>query len=73
MWSLLNLPFPHPSSLTITKILLTHAHCDHVKGLAETKRQLPNAEIIMHHLETENLKAAPLVGPVSCPHSRTSL
>lgn len=33
---------------TIEKLLQTHAHIDHVMGLAETKRRLPDADVYLH-------------------------
>jgi hydroxyacylglutathione hydrolase len=34
--------------LSITAVLQTHAHIDHVLGLPETRRQLPDAPIALH-------------------------
>ena len=57
--------FPPPLSYTITKVLITHGHPDHVAGLFETKEALPDAEICIHPLDVDTLRAATDIGSVS--------
>lgn len=59
--------------LTPSAIILTHAHADHIAGLAEVKAAFPEAPILIHEAEkgfltdpTLNLSAAygtPLIAP----------
>jgi glyoxylase-like metal-dependent hydrolase (beta-lactamase superfamily II) len=51
-------------SFNITKILITHGHPDHVAGLAHTKKAIPGAEICIHPLDVETLRAATAIGSV---------
>ena len=56
--------------LTIRHILLTHAHVDHVAGLAETKALLPDAPSHLHPADGWTLLSAPAQGMMfglSCP------
>ena len=39
--------------LRVELIVLTHAHCDHIAGLAEARSRHPDAPIVMHELERE--------------------
>lgn len=48
--------------LVITKILLTHAHLDHVWGLSDVHERWPDAPIVMHPDDLELLRALPLQG-----------
>lgn len=41
------------SGLTPTGILLTHAHVDHIAGVADVRRAFSNAPIRIHELEAE--------------------
>src|SRR5687768_2677705 len=49
------------SSLEIVEIVLTHAHVDHVDGLAEAKRRT-GAPIARHPADEQLYHAAPLQG-----------
>lgn len=51
-------------SFNITKILITHGHPDHVAGLSHTKKAIPDAEICIHPLDVETLRAATAIGSV---------
>lgn len=39
------------SGAAVTKIVLTHAHADHIGGLAEVKAAFPEAEVLIHTAE----------------------
>lgn len=41
-------------------LVLTHAHVDHIAGLAEAKRRFPDAPILIHHAEKNWLTDAQL-------------
>ncbi len=65
--------------LTVEKIILTHAHVDHVAGLAEAAARFPNAPIVIHEAERAfpaepqlNLSAF-LAEPVSAPEPTETL
>lgn len=53
-----------PISYKVEHILLTHGHPDHVAGLAETARVLPDAKIYLHAEDVPTMNAAPDVGAV---------
>lgn len=60
--------------LTVEKIILTHAHVDHIAGLAEAVGRFPDAPILIHESEKDfpaepqlNLSAF-LADPVSAPN-----
>ena len=42
--------------LSITRILLTHAHVDHIAGLTELRRAFPNAKVMLHEAERDWLE-----------------
>ncbi len=46
-------------SLTLTHILLTHAHFDHVGGLAELKERFPSVPVYIHREALAMLQLAP--------------
>ncbi|EGD75269.1 hypothetical protein PTSG_06922 [Salpingoeca rosetta] len=48
--------------LDVKYLLQTHAHPDHVAGLAVTKRQFPAAKVVMHEKELPVAAAAPQFG-----------
>ena len=48
--------------LTIRHVLLTHGHVDHVAGLAQLKKRLPDAQIHLHPADWLTLKSAPMQG-----------
>lgn len=48
-------------NLHVEAIWQTHAHIDHVAGLAATRRALPDAPILMHPDDLPVLQSAPLV------------
>lgn len=64
--------------LRVEKLILTHAHCDHVGGLREVQEAFPDAPILIHAAEHEfpgdprlNLSAylaAPLHAPTPTGH-----
>mmetsp|Transcript_9321 Transcript_9321/g.25295 ORF Transcript_9321/g.25295 Transcript_9321/m.25295 type:complete len:271 (-) Transcript_9321:1786-2598(-) len=50
------------NSYTVSHILLTHGHCDHVIGVKECLREWPRASLHLHGLEQENYDQAAEVG-----------
>src|SRR3954465_11534682 len=44
--------------LTVTHVLLTHHHGDHVAALGEAKRRWPQAEVLIHRDEREHVPGA---------------
>jgi hydroxyacylglutathione hydrolase len=48
--------------LELTKILLTHAHLDHVWGLRDAHERWPSAPIVMHRDDLDLLRALPKQG-----------
>lgn len=65
-------------NLTVEKIILTHAHADHIAGLFDARSRFPNAKIYIHPLEESwlsdpvlNLSAAlglSITGPTPDAH-----
>ncbi len=50
------------ADLQLTKVLLTHAHLDHVWGLSEVHERWPDAPIVMHADDLELLRSLPRQG-----------
>lgn len=44
-------------------IIVTHAHFDHVHGLAAVKKKLPNARVIVHEKEANQLRSGDFLMP----------
>jgi glyoxylase-like metal-dependent hydrolase (beta-lactamase superfamily II) len=54
----------------VSMVLQTHAHIDHVAGLADTRRALPGAPIHLHPLDMPLYQTAPMQGRMfgfACP------
>jgi glyoxylase-like metal-dependent hydrolase (beta-lactamase superfamily II) len=47
--------FMQGQGLTPSALVLTHAHCDHIGGLADFKRAFPACRVLMHTAEAEFL------------------
>lgn len=67
------------SGLTVEKIVLTHAHVDHIAGLNEVRETHPNAPILIHEAEAEFLEnptlnlSAMLPSPIIAPPADQTL
>lgn len=65
--------------LRIEKIILTHAHADHIAGLAEVREAFPDAPILLHAAESRwpsdpNLNLSGAMGqPLTAPDADTLL
>jgi hydroxyacylglutathione hydrolase len=44
--------------LTLTHVLLTHHHHDHISELAQVRERYPEAEVLIHALERDDVEAA---------------
>jgi glyoxylase-like metal-dependent hydrolase (beta-lactamase superfamily II) len=47
------------AGITIEKIVLTHAHLDHVEGIPPARRELPDVPILLHPADQQLYDAAP--------------
>jgi hydroxyacylglutathione hydrolase len=50
--------FLHRGQLTLTHVLLTHHHHDHVAELDAVRERFPDAPVLIHPLERDNVPAA---------------
>lgn len=48
------------AGITIEKIVLTHAHLDHVEGIPLARRELPDVPVLLHPADQQLYDAAPL-------------
>ncbi|MBW3569664.1 MAG: MBL fold metallo-hydrolase [Gemmatimonadetes bacterium] len=48
------------AGVAIEKIVLTHAHLDHVEGIPAARRALPDAPVLLHPADRQLYEAAPL-------------
>ncbi|MEM9414291.1 MAG: MBL fold metallo-hydrolase [Planctomycetota bacterium] len=70
------LDFIEEQAFTVEKVLLTHAHLDHIGGLHAVRERYPEVPILIHADEAEfltdtalNLSAMAGVGPVVAPEA----
>ena len=47
------LDYIEADSLTLEKVVLTHAHVDHIAGLAEVQQKFPGVPILIHEAERD--------------------
>ena len=47
------------AGITIEKIVLTHAHLDHVEGIPAARRELPEVPVLLHPADLQLYGAAP--------------
>ena len=47
------------AGITIEKIVLTHAHLDHVEGIPRARRELPDVPVLLHPADRQLYDAAP--------------
>lgn len=74
------LEFIDEQGLAVEKVILTHAHLDHIGGLHEVRQRYPEVPILIHADETAfltdtglNLSAMAGVGPVVAPEATGTL
>ncbi|XAL99553.1 MBL fold metallo-hydrolase [Phycisphaeraceae bacterium D3-23] len=74
------LDFIEAQSLTPDKVVLTHAHLDHIGGLHAVRERYPDVPILIHADEAEfltdtalNLSAMAGIGPVVAPEATETL